>query len=121
MFLRLAGYFEKRVLEEENADIPTMKTMVEHDLGEAFPAADRAAGEEPDRGALRALVWSKKVTTMLSSLLSRYEKEGDGFLEHTNIYVCDICGFIYVGDTPPDVCPVCKVPNWKMSKVERRQ
>jgi AcrR family transcriptional regulator len=27
----------------------------------------------------------------------------------------------YIGDTPPDICPVCKVPNWKFEKVEGRQ
>ncbi|MEG1753613.1 MAG: rubredoxin, partial [Christensenella sp.] len=38
----------------------------------------------------------------------------------TSVYVCDICGFIYVGDALPQICPVCKVPNMKILKVERR-
>ena len=41
-------------------------------------------------------------------------------LEHTNLYVCDICGFVYAGDNPPELCPVCKVPGWKFSQIERR-
>jgi rubrerythrin len=24
-------------------------------------------------------------------------------------WICKICGFIYEGDEPPEVCPVCKV------------
>lgn len=39
-------------------------------------------------------------------------------IENTGVYVCTICGFIYIGDTPPDLCPVCKVQNWKFEKVE---
>lgn len=121
LYTKLADYFKDRIPDVDKADVKSMEEMVQNDLDEGFPAAEQSAGEEADRGALRALVWSKKVTNMLNSLLSRYEKEGEAFLEHTNVYVCDICGFVYVGDTPPDICPVCKVPNWKMSKVERRQ
>jgi rubrerythrin len=40
-------------------------------------------------------------------------------LENTNVYVCEICGFIYVGDTPPEICPVCKVPSLKLRRVEK--
>ena len=60
------------------------------------------------------------MTRILKSLLTRYEKEGDAMLEHTGVYVCTICGFIYIGDTPPEICPVCKVPNWKFEKIEGR-
>ena len=120
LFTRLAGYFKDKTLADGGGDVKALKAMTEYDLDTAFPSADQAAGGETDRGALRALVWSRKVTAMMDSLLARYEREGSGFLEHTNVYVCDICGFIYVGDTPPDICPVCRVPSWKMSKVERR-
>ena len=53
--------------------------------------------------------------------MSRFSKEGDGFLMNTNVYVCDICGFIYVGDEPPAICPICKVPNVKFLEVRGSQ
>ena len=28
--------------------------------------------------------------------------------------------FVYIGDEPPEVCPVCKVPKMKIRKIERR-
>jgi rubrerythrin len=31
-----------------------------------------------------------------------------------------MCGFVYVGDKPPAICPVCKVPDWKFQKMEAR-
>ena len=94
--------------------------MIENDLNEGFPNANAIASSEKDRGAMRALVWSEKVTRILKSILSRYEKEGDALLDNTGVYVCTICGYIYIGDTIPDICPVCKVPNWKFEKIEGR-
>lgn len=120
LFTKLADYLKDRTPQVEGEGMESLAKLAVGDLEQGFPLAEARAVEELDRGAQRALVWSKKVTIMLASLLGRYEKEGSGFLEHTNVYVCDICGFIYVGDAPPDVCPVCKVPNWKMSKIERR-
>jgi rubrerythrin len=94
--------------------------LIGKDLEKGMPVAKAVAGDVKDRGALRALVWSEKVTRILKSLLSRYEKEGNAMFEHTGVYVCTICGFVYVGDNPPALCPVCKVPNWKFEKIEGR-
>ncbi|MGI6072146.1 MAG: rubredoxin-like domain-containing protein [Lachnospiraceae bacterium] len=57
---------------------------------------------------------------MLKSLLIRYETEGEKILESADIYVCSICGFVYIGDAAPDICPVCKVSDWKFDKMEGR-
>ena len=38
--------------------------------------------------------------------------------EGTGVYVCTICGFIYVGDELPAICPVCKVTNRKFEKIK---
>ncbi|MFA6735052.1 MAG: rubredoxin, partial [Sphaerochaetaceae bacterium] len=73
-----------------------------------------------DRGAKRILLWSRKVSVILQGLLDRFGKEGDALLEKTNVWVCSICGFVYVGEIPPAVCPVCKVPSFKILAVERR-
>ena len=104
----------------ESAELSGLLERVGRDLSVGFPQAEAAAKENGDRGAQRALVWSGKVTRILDALLKRWEKEGEAMLEHTNLYVCDICGFVYVGDNPPELCPVCKVPGWKFSQIERR-
>lgn len=57
---------------------------------------------------------------MLSSLVNRYLDEGEEMLADTDIWVCTVCGFVYVGDAAPGLCPVCKVPDWKFEKVEGR-
>lgn len=33
-------------------------------------------------------------------------------------FVCTICGYIHTGDTPPEICPVCKVGADKFNEVK---
>ena len=120
LFTELAGYFKDTSLPAKNPDYNQLIALIEKDLEQGFTNANAIASDSKDRGALRALVWSEKVTRILKSLLTRYQKEGDAMLENTGVYVCTICGFVYIGDTPPEICPVCKVPNWKFEKVEGR-
>lgn len=120
LFTELAEYFKKATAPAENPNFDKLLELVEKDLQEGFPNANAISSDFRDRGALRALTWCEKVTKILNSILVRYEKEGSAMLENTGVYVCTICGFIYIGDILPDVCPVCKVPNWKFDKVEGR-
>ncbi len=120
LFNELARYFKTASAPAKSPDYNQLIALIEKDLDEGFPNANAIAADFKDRGALRALVWSEKVTRIQKSLLARYQKEGDAMLENTGVYVCTICGFIFIGDTPPEICPVCKVPNWKFEKVEGR-
>lgn len=120
LFNELAGFFKTVTAPAKEPSVDKLVELIEKDLAEGFPIANAVASDAIDRGALRALVWSEKVTRILKSLLIRYQKEGDTMLQNTGVFVCTICGFVYIGDTPPDICPVCKVPNWKFEKVEGR-
>ena len=119
-FRVLADFFRAQAEPLSGAGSQELLRLVEEDLAGGYPQAYAAARAEPDRGALRALVWSEKVTRMLRQLLARYETEGEKMLENTGVYVCTVCGFVYIGDAPPKICPVCKVPDWKFERVERR-
>lgn len=121
LFKELAVYFKTASAPTKEPDFSKLIALIENDLEEGFPNANTVASDAKDRGALRTLVWSEKVTRIQKSLLTRYQKEGDAMLENTGVYVCTICGFIYLGDTPPEICPVCKVPNWKFEKIEGRK
>lgn len=120
LFTELAEYLKAKTPDVGQADPERLMELVANDLSSGFANANAAAKEDSDRGAQRALVWSEKVTRIVNSILSRYHNEGTAFLENMNVYVCEICGFLYVGDNPPELCPVCKVPSWKFQKVERR-
>lgn len=32
-------------------------------------------------------------------------------------FVCTVCGYIHTGDTPPDICPICKVGSDKFKEL----
>ena len=119
-FQKLAAFFRSQAAAAPEITREKLLALVEEDLAAGYPYSMETASREPDRGALRSLVWSEKVTRMLQSLLSRYAAEGEAMLAHTGVWVCSVCGFVYVGDAPPELCPVCKVPAWKFEKVERR-
>lgn len=118
LFTELADYYQAISASAKDPSFDKLLALIEKDLEEGFPDANAVAIAVQDRGALRALTWSEKVTRILKSLLARYKNEGDKILENTGVYVCTICGFIYIGDSLPEICPVCKVPNWKFEKVK---
>jgi rubredoxin len=120
LFRELGDFFKSVTGPALDPTPDQLIALIERDLAEGFPDANAVASSAVDRSALRALVWSEKVSRILKSLLIRYQKEGDSMIQHTGVYVCTICGFVYLGETPPEVCPVCKVPNWKFEKVEGR-
>ena len=117
-FRKLADFFRSGAEPAREVSTEKLLELIEKDLSVGFPYGNAVAGESPNRGALRCQVWAEKVTRMLQSLLSRYQAEGDKMLEGTGVYVCTICGFVFVGDEAPAMCPVCKVPSWKFEKIE---
>ena len=119
LFAKLADYYKKKTPAVPENEFKHIMMDMAKDLNDTYPNANAIATKDKDRGAKRALLWTEKVTKMISSLLDRYEKQGDGLIEDTKVHVCDICGFIYIGDEPPAICPVCKVPKFKSIEIGR--
>ena len=119
LFKQLADYFTAVVPTVNDASVEKLAKELQTDANN-YAAVRATADANADRGAARVCVWGEKVTRMLSSLVNRYLNEGEAMLKDTNIWVCTTCGFVYIGDTPPELCPVCKVPNWKFEKIEGR-
>jgi len=116
-FNRIADYFKRKTINENGKTFGDIAEKLETDLSKSLPAARTAAKADADRGAMRSLVWNEKVSAMTKVILERYAKEGNAMLENTKVYVCEICGFIYIGDAPPETCPVCKVPSFKITQI----
>ena len=119
LFRELSAYFAAVTPESRDASVEKLAEDLQKDI-ENYAAVRAAADAASDRGAARVCVWGEKVTRMLSSLVSRYLKEGEAMLENTGVWVCSVCGFVYIGDEAPELCPVCKVPAWKFEKIEGR-
>lgn len=119
LFKQLTDYFTAVVPAVNDASVEKLAKELQTDANN-YAAVRATADANADRGAARVCVWGEKVTRMLSSLVNRYLNEGEAMLKDTNIWVCTTCGFVYIGDTPPELCPVCKVPDWKFEKIEGR-
>ena len=116
LFQELANYY----LEKEATVEGTLEdvTVCLQDDTKLIKEALSTLNKEEERGTNRVLTWVSKTTMMLEGILASYQKEGLEYLKNKKIWVCDICGFVYIGDTPPKVCPVCKVPSIKILEVK---
>lgn len=119
LFRELADFFTAAVPAVNDATVEKLASDLQEDA-ENYGSIRATVDANGDRGAARVCVWGEKVTRMLSSLVGRYLNEGEKMLEGTNIWVCSVCGFVYIGDKAPELCPVCKVPSWKFEKIEGR-
>lgn len=114
VFSELAKHFEEKETGKSGS-LDVIKSTILKDIEEYNNAFEIAAS---DRGAKRVLTWSSKVTTLTNILLDNYKSKGLDYLKNTKIWVCDICGFVFIGDNPPEVCPICKVPSFKILEVK---
>ena len=117
LFRELAAWFAAAEPPSEGASVEALADALRADVAD-YPSLRAAADAAHDRGAARICVWGEKVTRMLSSLLDRYGREGEAMLAGQEIWVCTTCGFVWIGEAPPELCPVCKVPAWKFEKAE---
>ena len=111
LFNELAKHYSNK--ENKEGTINDIQNKIEEDIKEFEKAL-----KTEDRGAKRVLTWASKATNMMNVILKNYKEKGLDYLKDTKIWVCDICGFIYVGDIPPKVCPICKVPSFKILEVK---
>jgi len=88
------------------------------DLTEEYPALQSAGEKAADRGVLRALKWGQKVTTIQKTLIDRFLAKGDELMEGKELFICEACGFIFLGTGTPDICPVCKAPHRRFSMIK---
>lgn len=119
LFREIADWFAAAAPAAQETGVDALASRMGEDLA-AYPALNAAAVQAGDRGTQRICVWGEKVTAILKTLVERYRREGEAMLRDTDIWVCSVCGFAYVGKEPPRLCPVCKVPAWKFEKIEGR-
>jgi rubredoxin/predicted Zn-ribbon and HTH transcriptional regulator len=119
LYKQLSSYYGKTHSTEGKSNFEDLKAILADDILSNFPIANEIAKQNYDRGSLRAIKWSTQVTRMINSHLKRIALNSPEYLKDFNIYVCDICGFIHIGKEKPEICPVCKVPNIKITQIKR--
>ncbi len=118
-FTKLSEYFIGNSKTVDSSKIEEILPLVVENIEKDYPITMELAQKKKDRGAQRVCVWGEKATNMLRSILTRFESQKEAILENTRIYVCEACGFIYIGDELPDVCPVCSVPKSRIYEIGR--
>lgn len=116
LFNELYKHYENSVIAENGSllDIENLFAKDKKLIDNSYKIAEKYN----DSGSKRILTWAGKTTSIIKSILENYANAGLDYLKNTKIWVCDICGFVYIGDNPPAVCPVCKVPSLKILEVE---
>ena len=118
IYCSLAKELKEKVPHAEGASFAALQKGIEHEISSIIPTAKKVAENHHDRGALRALVWAEKVTRIHHSLLERHAAEGPALIKDKTVYVCPVCGFIFIDEHAPSKCPVCSAPDWKFEIVE---
>ncbi|MEG1647841.1 MAG: rubredoxin [Bacilli bacterium] len=118
LYDELSDYFFNKGNQSSSKDYKDLINKINLDLEKEYPIIKKLCLENNDRATLRAITWGEKSTQILKALIERFKNEGSTFLKNTNVYVCDICGFIYIGDNCPDICPICKVPSLKIFQIK---
>lgn len=119
-FLKLAEYFTDITPEIEDDSVEKLSKMIMEDIDERYVNVTDIAKEKNDRGTQRICVWGEKVTRMLNSLMNKYNDQGEDILADSEVWLCTVCGFIFIGKSAPEKCPVCKVPSSKFENIEGR-
>ena len=112
---KLAEHYQKEAKKIEEP-FSTVIISLKEDVS-LLENAMTVADKHQDRGAKRVLTWATKSTTLLNALLKTIEEKGLDYIKNTKVWVCDICGYIYIGEVPPKFCPICKVPSFKILEV----
>lgn len=116
LFYELAKYYEEK-MQNQKGTLNDVVNKISKDIDELSTAMD-IADQYQDRGAKRIITWATKTSTITKVIIDNYQKKGIEYLKSTRIWVCDICGFVYIGDVPPEICPICKVPSLKILEVK---
>lgn len=115
LFRELSKYYEG-LEEDKTGSLDDIINMIDNDINNFSKAID-IFSKYDDRGAKRVVNWANKSTNIMKVVIDTYKEKGIDHIKNTKIWVCDICGFVYIGDNPPKVCPVCKVPSLKILEV----
>ena len=115
LFRELSKYYEG-LEEDKTGSLDDVINMVNSDIN-SFSKAMEVFSKYDDRGSKRVVNWANKSTNIMKVVIDTYKEKGIDYIKNTKIWFCDICGFVYIGDNPPKVCPVCKVPSLKILEV----
>lgn len=115
----LSTFFKKNSSKETGFDIDELVSSVSQDVSSRYPEVEKEGKISEDRGALRCATWGKKVSAIHKSILTRYKNQKEQLFEGKEVWVCEACGFIAISPQVPAVCPICKAPSSRFTKIRK--
>ena len=85
------------------------------DMYPAYLQLARYFGEKGAENSFHFAIEAEKIHAKMYGEAREKLKEG-GDMEEKSIYICPVCGYTYMGDEPPERCPVCGVSADKFVK-----
>lgn len=89
------------------------------EVEEMYPAYIAIARHQKERGAETSFTWAyeaEKIHAELYREAKHSVDRGEDWPLRGYIWVCPVCGHTYVGEGPPEKCPVCGVAGEKYVK-----
>ncbi|MCS7105303.1 MAG: rubrerythrin family protein [Thermofilaceae archaeon] len=86
----------------------------EYEVNEMYPAYLEVARAQGERGAERSFKWAleaEKIHSQLYREAKSYVDRGEDWVLKGKVWICTACGHTYVGEEPPEKCPICGVPK----------
>ena len=98
-----------------------LETAIEGETFEVedmYPAYLELAKYFGEKGAERSFNYALSAEKIHASMYgeAKGKAEQGEDIEGKDIYICPVCGYTYMGDDPPDKCPVCGTPKEKFVK-----
>ena len=85
-----------------------------YEITEMYPAYIEVAKFQGEKGAEQSFTWAYRAEQIHAELYKeakKYVDEGKDWPLKGKVWICPVCGHTYVGDEPPEKCPVCGVPK----------
>ncbi len=91
------------------------ETFEVEDMYPAYLELAKYFGEQGAERSFHYAISAEKIhAEMYSGAKEKAEKGED--IEAKDIYICPVCGYTYMGDEPPEKCPVCGATKDKFVK-----
>ena len=118
-FVHAKNHAKALGIPKDNVEnLESARSGEEFEIEDMYPAYEAIAKLFDDKQAQRSIhyaIEAEKIHEKLYADAKEKVKNGED-LEDKDIYICPVCGFTYVGDNPPEKCPVCGVPKDKFEK-----
>lgn len=88
------------------------------EVNEMYPAYNAIAQLQDEKGAKQSIHYALEAERIHEQLygIAKESVEAGKDLELKEIYICPVCGYTYMGEEPPEKCPVCGVLRDKFVK-----